>query len=72
MTSITPHFRRRNTCLPQLRVLAGSARAPHGLRGGAACSRPLPNRVVTTGLVVATLLVAAAVAFDFLAPLILT
>jgi mercuric ion transport protein len=39
---------------------------------GAACSRPLPNRLVTSGLVVATLLVAAAVAFDFLAPLILT
>jgi mercuric ion transport protein len=39
---------------------------------GAACSRPLPNRVVTSGLVVATLLVAAAVAFDFIAPLILT
>jgi hypothetical protein len=32
----------------------------------------LPNRVVTSGLVVATLLVAAAVAFDFIAPLILT
>jgi mercuric ion transport protein len=38
----------------------------------AACSRPLPNWVVTSGLVVATLLVAAAVAFDFIAPLILT
>jgi mercuric ion transport protein len=38
----------------------------------AACSRPLPNRVVTIALVAATLLVATAVAFDFLAPLILT
>jgi mercuric ion transport protein len=38
----------------------------------AACSRPLPNRVVTIALVAATLLVVAAVAFDFLAPLILT
>jgi mercuric ion transport protein len=38
----------------------------------AACSRPLPNRVVTIALVAATLLVTAAVAFDFLAPLILT
>jgi mercuric ion transport protein len=37
----------------------------------AACSRPLANRVVTIALVAATLLVAAAVAFDFLAPLIL-
>jgi mercuric ion transport protein len=39
---------------------------------GTACSRPLPNRVVTIALVSATLLVVAAVAFDFLAPLILT
>lgn len=39
---------------------------------GAACSRPLPNKVVTIALIAATLLVAAAVAFDFLAPLILT
>jgi mercuric ion transport protein len=39
---------------------------------GVACSRPLPNRIVTIALVVAALLVAAAVAFDFLAPLILT
>ena len=39
---------------------------------GAACSRPLPNRVVTLALVVAALLVAATFAFDFLAPLILT
>lgn len=38
----------------------------------AACSRSLPNRVVTIALVATTLLVAAAVAFDFLAPLILT
>jgi mercuric ion transport protein len=38
----------------------------------AACSRPLPNRVVTIALIAATLLVAGAVAFDFLAPLILT
>src|SRR5271156_1787146 len=37
---------------------------------GAACSRPLPNRVVTVALVAATLLVTAALAFDFLAPLI--
>jgi mercuric ion transport protein len=38
----------------------------------AACSRSLPNRVVTIALVAATLLVAAAIAFDFLTPLILT
>ena len=38
---------------------------------GAPCSRPFPNRVVTIALVSATFLVAAAVAFDFLAPRIL-
>jgi mercuric ion transport protein len=38
---------------------------------GAACARPLPNRTVTIALVVATVVVAAALAFDFLAPLIL-
>ena len=37
----------------------------------AACARPLPNKIVTIALVAATVLVAAAVAFDFLAPLIL-
>jgi len=39
---------------------------------GAACARPLPNKVVTLALVIATLLVAAAVVVDFLAPLRLT
>jgi mercuric ion transport protein len=38
---------------------------------GEVCARPLPNRVVKLGLVLATILVIAAVAFDFLAPLIL-
>ena len=38
----------------------------------AACSRPLPNRVVTIALVATTLLVAVAVAFDFIAPFVLT
>jgi mercuric ion transport protein len=37
-----------------------------------ACARPLPNKVVTIALVIATLLVAAAVGVDFLAPLMLT
>lgn len=39
---------------------------------GDACARPLPNRLVKTGLVVATILVLAALAFDFLAPYFLT
>ena len=38
----------------------------------ATCSRPLPNRIVTVALIAATLLVLAALAFDYLAPLILT
>jgi mercuric ion transport protein len=37
----------------------------------AACSRPLPNRFVMFGLILATVLVAGALAFDLLAPLIL-
>src|SRR6476620_1903531 len=38
---------------------------------GEACARPLPNRFVKTGLILATILVVAAVAFDFLASLFL-
>jgi mercuric ion transport protein len=38
---------------------------------GEVCARPLPNRVVRTGLLLASILVAGALAFDFLAPLVL-
>lgn len=38
--------------------------------GGEVCTRRLPNRMVTTGLVVATVLVLGALAFDFVAPLV--
>jgi mercuric ion transport protein len=38
---------------------------------GDACARPLPNRLVKTGLILASLLVVAALGFDFLAPLFL-
>ncbi|MGH7840699.1 MAG: mercuric transporter MerT family protein [Candidatus Binataceae bacterium] len=38
---------------------------------GEACARPLPNRFVMFGLILATILVAGALAFDLLAPLIL-
>ena len=38
---------------------------------GKSCARPLPNRLVKAGLILATLLVAAALGFDFLAPLLL-
>jgi mercuric ion transport protein len=38
---------------------------------GTACTRPLPNRFAMFGLIVATLLVAGALALDLLAPLIL-
>jgi mercuric ion transport protein len=38
---------------------------------GDACHSPRPNRLVKTGLILASLLVVAAVGFDFLAPLFL-
>jgi mercuric ion transport protein len=38
---------------------------------GAACARPLSNWLVKTGLILATILVMAALGFDFLAPLFL-
>jgi mercuric ion transport protein len=38
---------------------------------GAACARPLPNHIVKAGLVLATILVAGAIAFDLFAPLLL-
>jgi mercuric ion transport protein len=36
------------------------------------CARPLPNRVIKASLWIATVLVAAAVAFDYIAPLFLS
>ena len=38
---------------------------------GAACARPLPNRIVKLGLWLATALVAAAIAFPYVAPILL-
>ena len=38
---------------------------------GDLCARPLPNRLVLSGLVLATVLTVAAVAFDFVAPILL-
>lgn len=38
---------------------------------GTACARPLSSRLVKGALIVATILVIAALAFDFLAPLLL-
>lgn len=43
--------------------------AKRACAAGEACARPLPNRVVKIGLVFSTVLVAAALAADFLAPL---
>lgn len=37
----------------------------------AACARPIPNRLVQTALWIATVLVAAALAFDYVAPFLL-
>ena len=36
-----------------------------------ACARPLPNRLVKTSLILATILVVAALGLDFIAPLFL-
>jgi mercuric ion transport protein len=38
---------------------------------GEACARPLPNRIVKTSLILATILVVAALGLDFVAPLFL-
>jgi len=38
---------------------------------GEACARPMPNRLVKLGLILATALVVAAIGFDLLAPLFL-
>ena len=38
---------------------------------GAACARPLPDRLMKASLIVATVLVAAALGVDLLAPLLL-
>ena len=38
---------------------------------GEACARPLPNRIVKTSLILATVLVVAALGLDFIAPLFL-
>ena len=38
---------------------------------GAACATPLPNHIVKAGLILATILVAGAIAFDLIAPLLL-
>ena len=42
-----------------------------GYAEGSACTRPLPNRIVKSALWVATVLVAAAVAFPYAAPVLL-
>ena len=38
---------------------------------GEACARPLPNRIVNAILILATILVAAALGLDFIAPILL-
>lgn len=39
---------------------------------GEACARPLPNRIVRIVLIAATLLIIAALGFDYIAPYVLT
>jgi mercuric ion transport protein len=59
-------------CLGYGYWLVRGARRRTACAEDAPCSRALPNRVVAIALIAATFLVTAAVAFDFLAPLILT
>src|SRR5260370_40604702 len=42
--------------------------APRACADGEACARPLPNRIVKTSLILATILVVAALGLDFIAP----
>jgi len=46
--------------------------APRACADGEACARPLPNRIVKTSLILATILVVAALGLDFISPLFLT
>jgi mercuric ion transport protein len=46
-------------------------RSTNACADGDACARPLPNRLVKTGLILASLLAITALGFDFLAPLFL-
>ena len=46
-------------------------RANDACTDGEACARPLPNRIVKATLVIATVLVIAAFAFDYVAPYLL-
>jgi len=55
--------------VPWVRLLAGLPILDSGLRRGEACARPLPNQLVKTGLILATILVVAALGLDFIAPL---
>jgi len=43
----------------------------HACAEGEACARPLPNRIVKASLILATVLVAAALGLDFIAPFFL-
>src|SRR6266849_3893063 len=44
----------------------------HACADGEACARPLSNRIIKTGLILATILVVAALGLDFISPLFLT
>lgn len=46
-------------------------RKPSACADGGACARPLPNQLVKFGLMIATAIVAAVLAFPFVAPILL-
>ena len=64
-----PDFCRYDACLSRLRLLAGLARPPHNLRWRRGLLPAVAQQGRLPALGAATLLVAAAVALDFVAPL---
>jgi len=72
LTQLAPYptlLHRRDNRLPRHRLLARLSIIKFSCADGEACARPLPNRAVKTGLIVATVLVIAALGLDFLSPL---
>jgi len=57
--------------IPRLRLLLVYRSSKVACADGEVCARPLPNRIVKTGLILATILVGAALGFDLIAPLFL-
>ena len=66
-----PYFIAATICLVDYGYWLVYRSSKRACADGEVCARPLPNRLVKTGLILATILVAAALGFDLLAPLFL-